>query len=132
MGGHAVWCVDGRDILTRGSELYLPFVAGKLLGGLNPPQEPSADHAQAVEKPQDGQILPPQSQAIQDAALAWPFGSKLSMHVYLSTDPEGDVFGHKEPLPQFVWDDITFGDWNEARVILLDVDFSEVCPHSHS
>ena len=50
------------------------------------------------------------------------------MHVYLSTDPNGDVFGNKEPLPRFVWSDITFGDWNEARVIDLDVNFSEVCP----
>ena len=52
------------------------------------------------------------------------------MHIYLSTDPEGDVFGHKEPLPYFVWNDITFGDWNEARVIDLDVNFSQVCPHT--
>lgn len=51
------------------------------------------------------------------------------MHVYLSTTPEGDVFGHEEPLPHFVWDDITFGDWNEARVIDLDVNFPKVCFH---
>lgn len=49
------------------------------------------------------------------------------MHVYLSTNPEGDVFRHKEPLPHFAWDGITFGDWNEARTIDLNVDFPKVC-----
>ena len=78
----------------------------------------------------DGQPLPVQPRPITDGVLAWPFGSKLSMHVYLSTNPEGDVFEHKEPLPHFVWDDITFGDWNEARVIDLDVKFPKVCPQS--
>ncbi|KAF9780224.1 cleft lip and palate associated transmembrane protein [Thelephora terrestris] len=130
-GGGRFW-----GMLQQALLIYVAMqFAGKLLGGFNPPQEPSADHAQAVEKPQvgsDGQILPPQPQAIQNAVLAWPFGSKLSMHVYLSTDPEGDVFGHKEPLPQFVWDDITFGDWNEARVIDLDVNFSEGVQHNGS
>lgn len=52
------------------------------------------------------------------------------MHVYLSTAPEGDVFEHEEPLPHFVWDDITFGDWNEARVIDLDVNFPKVGPYN--
>ena len=54
------------------------------------------------------------------------------MHVYLSTNPNGDVFGHKEPLPHFVWNDITFGDWNEARVIDLDVKLPKVRPLAHS
>ena len=53
------------------------------------------------------------------------------MHVYLSTNPEGDVFRHEEPLPHFVWDGITFGDWNEARTIDLDVNFPKVCLHGH-
>ena len=113
------------------SEPFLLFAAGKLIGGLNPPQEPSTDDAQAVREPQvgpDGRIVPAQPRPIENAVLAWPFGSKLSMHVYLSTNPEGDVFGHKEPLPYFTWNDITFGDWNEARVIDLDVNFSQVCP----
>lgn len=52
------------------------------------------------------------------------------MHVYLSTNPEGDVFGREEPLPHFVWNDITFGNWNEARVIDLDVNLPKVRPHA--
>ena len=71
--------------------------------------------------------MPVQHQQITDGVLAWPLGSKLSVHVYLSTNPQGDIFGNKEPLPHFVWDDIAFGDWNEARVIDIDVDLPKVC-----
>ena len=116
------------------SEHFLSFAAGKLLGGLKPSQEPSTNDAHAGLEPQvgpDGQtVVPARPRPIENVALAWPFGSKLSMHVYLSTDPEGDVFGHKEPLPNFVWDGITFGDWKEARVIDLDVNFSQVTLHT--
>lgn len=118
--------------LCETSEPFLVSAAGKLLGGLKPAQEPSTNDAQAALEPQvgpDGQIVPAQPRPIENAVLAWPFGSKLSMHVYLSTDPQGDVFGHKESLPHFVWDDITFGDWNEARGIDLDVNFSQVCSY---
>ena len=114
-------------------ERYPLFTAGKLIGGVTPPAQPSADVEQAVPEPQagpDGQPLPVRPRPITDGVLAWPFGSKLSMHVHLSTNPEGDVFGHKEPLPHFVWNDIAFGDWNEARVIDLDVNFPKVCPHT--
>ena len=111
------------------------FTAGKLLGGTKAPAEPSAGVAQAVLEPQvglNGYPLPVQSRPITDGVPAWPLGSKLSMHVYLSTNPEGDVFGHKELLPHFVWNDITFGDWNEARVIDLDVEFPKVRPRTCS
>ena len=109
------------------------LAAGKLLGGLKPPQEQSTNDAQDFQEPQvgsDGRISTSQ-RPIENGVLVWPFGSKLSMHVYLSTDPEGYVFRHEEPLPHFVWNDITFGDWNEARVIDLDVNFSEACPRIH-
>lgn len=110
------------------------FAAGKLLGGTTPPAQPPADVGQAIPEPRvgsDGQPLPFQPRQITDGVPAWPFGSKLSMHVYLTTNPNGDVFGYKEPLPHFVWNDITFGDWNEARAIDLDVNFPKVCPLSH-
>ena len=113
------------------SESYLSLAAGKLLGGVKPPAEPSTDGAQTVPEPQlgpDGQHLPLQPSSFTDGVLAWPFGSKLSMHVHLSTSQNGDVFGYKESLPHFVWNDITFGDWNEARVIDLDVDLPKVRP----
>ncbi|KAF9651128.1 cleft lip and palate transmembrane 1 [Thelephora ganbajun] len=78
------------------------------------------------------QVLPVQPHPIENGVLAWPFGSKLSMHVYLSTDPEGNVFGHKEALPHFAWNGITFGDWYEARVIDLNVNFPKSVRHNGS
>ena len=116
------------------SEPFFLFAAGKLLGGLKPQQTPPTNDAPAaVLEPQvgpDGRILPTQPRPVENAILAWPLGSKLSIHVYLSTDPAGNVFGNKELLPYFIWNDITFGDWNEARVIDLDVNFSQACLHS--
>ncbi|TCD70434.1 hypothetical protein EIP91_003515 [Steccherinum ochraceum] len=64
------------------------------------------------------------------AYLAWPLGSPLAMHVHLSTSPIGDVFSawtaayRENPdkdLPHFVWENLTFGDWAEARSVDLDV-----------
>jgi len=115
----------------RVSESYPSLAAVKFLGGVKPPAEPSADVAQAIPEPRlgpDGQLLPVQPGSFTDGVLAWPLGSKLSMHVHLSTNPNGDVFGHKEPLPHFVWNDITFGNWNEARVIDVDVNLPKVRP----
>ena len=57
------------------------------------------------------------------AALAWPLGADLDMHVYLSTLQDGQYFPGKldEGLPSFVWDKIKFGSWDEKRSIDLDV-----------
>jgi hypothetical protein len=54
------------------------------------------------------------------AHLAWPLGIPVSLHFHLSTDPTGQVFAShsKETgLPHFVWHDITFGNWSEARMV---------------
>ena len=58
------------------------------------------------------------------------------MHVHLSTSPTGDVFAGKRAasvrkdrdagLPSFVWQNITFGDWNERRVEEFEVKLPEV------
>ena len=66
----------------------------------------------------------------------WSLGTPLAMHVYLSTSPTGDVFsnqwtsGYREnqdaDLPYFVWDNITFGDWSEARTVEYDVNLPPV------
>ncbi|KAF8214057.1 cleft lip and palate transmembrane protein 1-domain-containing protein [Mycena galopus ATCC 62051] len=55
------------------------------------------------------------------------------MHVFLSTSPIGDVFSSKwtssyrkdedEGLPNFVWKNLTFGDYNDARVVEYDIKF---------
>ncbi|KIL70400.1 hypothetical protein M378DRAFT_67737 [Amanita muscaria Koide BX008] len=57
------------------------------------------------------------------------------MHVYLSTSPSGDLFNpgttgwrtnEDEGLPHFVWENIIFGDFNDVRVVDLEVKFPEV------
>lgn len=58
------------------------------------------------------------------------------MHVYLSTSPRGDVFSKGTAsarrdeavgLPNFVWKNITFGNFNDNRVVNYDIKFPEVC-----
>jgi hypothetical protein len=75
--------------------------------------------------------LPPQK-----VSPAWSLNQPLSMHVHLSTSHDGDVFSAQwtsgwrkdqdEGLPSFVWENITYGDWNDARIVDLDVKLPEV------
>uniref|UniRef100_A0A8H7XXW1 Cleft lip and palate associated transmembrane protein n=1 Tax=Psilocybe cubensis TaxID=181762 RepID=A0A8H7XXW1_PSICU len=64
----------------------------------------------------------------------WPLGLSLDMHVYFSTSSTPDVFSkwtseHRTDkdhnLPHFVWNNITYGDYNDHRVIDFDVKFPE-------
>lgn len=57
------------------------------------------------------------------------------MHVYLSTSPNGNELtewastyreSRDEELPQFVWKNITYGDYTDTRVINFDVNFPDV------
>ncbi|KAJ7771117.1 cleft lip and palate associated transmembrane protein [Mycena maculata] len=75
----------------------------------------------------DPWTLPPAQASL---AAAWALGQPLDMHVHLSTSPLGDVFSptwtkkdQDEGLPSFVWENLTFGDWNEARVVEYDIKF---------
>lgn len=58
----------------------------------------------------------------------WPLGLSLDMHVYLSTSPNGDVDrkDNDESLPHFVWENITYGDYNDHRVLNFEVKFPDV------
>ncbi|CAL1701068.1 unnamed protein product [Somion occarium] len=76
------------------------------------------------------------------AHAAWPLGIPLAMHVYLSTNPTGDVFssrwtnGYRKnddvDLPKFVWDNITFGDWKDSRTVDYDVKLPLSVQHNGS
>lgn len=76
-------------------------------------------------------LLPP-----RQAHLAWELGQPLSMYVYFSTSPNGDVFSRQwtsgwredqdKNLPSFVWSNITFGDWNDHRTEHFDIVLPEV------
>ena len=87
----------------------------------------------AAPSSQDGVdpwLLPP-----THALPEWPLGSAIDMHVYLSTSPNGNLLTEwastyrksgDEELPQFVWKNITYGDYTDTRVINFDVNFPEV------
>ena len=111
----------GSRLLSLEERLFIVamHVASKYLFNAPPPKAAQApDGTPAV----DPRTLPP-----VQAALAWPLGQPLDMHVFLSTSPIGDVFSSKwtsgyrkdpdEGLPNFVWKNLTFGDYNEARVV---------------
>ncbi|KAI9001375.1 cleft lip and palate transmembrane 1 [Trametes punicea] len=100
-----------------------------------PPVDPTASQASVPQAHVPGQT--PAANAIPTHAVpAWPLGIPLAMHVHLSTSPTGDVFSSKwtsgyrkdqdADLPSLVWNNITFGDWNEKRV----ADFTVKIPPS--
>ena len=76
-------------------------------------------------------LIPP-----QNVEPAWLLGIDLSVYVYLSTSPTGDIFSciwtkgwrssDDADLPRFSWENITFGDWNEKRVADLDISLPQV------
>ena len=70
-----------------------------------------------------------------DAAPYWPLGVTFDMHVYLSTMPKLDVYtkwtsayrkDKDEGLPHFIWENITYGNYNDHRVANFKVNFPEV------
>ncbi|KAI9448006.1 cleft lip and palate associated transmembrane protein [Lactarius indigo] len=69
------------------------------------------------------------------AHLAWPLGVPVSLYFHLSTDPTEQVFAShsKETgLPHFVWHDITFGNWSEARTVDYNVHLPETVQRNGS
>ncbi|KAH9900025.1 cleft lip and palate transmembrane 1 [Cubamyces lactineus] len=109
------------------SQLVSKFFSAKQQ---QPPVAPTVSQAsvpQANVANVPGQTPGPAANAIPtQAAPMWPLGIPLAMHVHLSTSPTGDVFSSKwtsgyrqdqdAGLPSLVWNNITFGDWNEKRV----------------
>lgn len=55
----------------------------------------------------------------------------MDMYVYFSTNPEGDVDFSGEPgsndgFPNFVWKDLTYGDWDIDETKDLELSIPEV------
>ncbi|EIN10835.1 cleft lip and palate associated transmembrane protein [Punctularia strigosozonata HHB-11173 SS5] len=113
-------------------------------GGQKPPATtplPTTDSSVPVSTP--GQLNPFNGPPIH-AHLhpSWPLGSRLAMHVHLSTSPLGDVFSKKwtsgyrgnpdADLPSFVWENITFGNWSETRFAEYEVKLPQVVQHNGS
>jgi hypothetical protein len=116
------------------SQLITKYVVPKLAApavqaptSAAPSAAPSSSPSQSGENP----WLQPPAQAMP----AWPLGTLLDMHVYLSTSPNGDVFsrqwtsGYRKDrdagLPNFVWQNITYGDYTDSRVVEYDIAFPE-------
>lgn len=77
-----------------------------------------------------GETITPDAPApvLAQAFPQWPLGLPLSMHVYFTSSNQVDAFKRKDghELPHFVWDNITFGNWDESRTIDLDIKLPEV------
>lgn len=63
---------------------------------------------------------------------AWPLGSSVAVHVYLSQSFGYDMFSVSErrvngDLPSIVWSNLTWGDWSWSRAASYTVDIPEVC-----
>ncbi|KAL5508262.1 hypothetical protein ACEPAH_5881 [Sanghuangporus vaninii] len=110
------------------SQLATRFIAYKFQQPAAPsklsPVDTQSVNVQTGER--DPFQLPP-----QQAVSAWPLGINMSMHVYLSTSPTGDVFSSKwtknwrdsgdADLPHFIWSNITYGNWDDKRFVDLEV-----------
>jgi hypothetical protein len=76
-------------------------------------------------------MLPP-----ANVHLGWELNQRVDMHVYLTTSPNGDVFSNQwtsgwrqnrdKDLPHFVWENLTFGNWKDSRIVEMDIKFPEV------
>ncbi|KAF8165660.1 cleft lip and palate associated transmembrane protein [Crassisporium funariophilum] len=112
----------------------MTYVATRFFGASPKKEAVTPAPGSAGQEGEQGTIDPwtlPPTTALPD----WPLGVKLDMHVYLSTSPNGDVFSkwtsayrknRDEELPQFVWKNITYGDYNDARVVDFNVKFPDV------
>ncbi|KAF7798918.1 hypothetical protein EIP86_010146 [Pleurotus ostreatoroseus] len=95
------------------------------------PTPPVPAPSPASSQGSGGQGAPNTPAAMTQAFPAWPLGIPLSMHVYITTSPQGDVFSanaarERDSLPHFVWDNITFGDWTDSRTVEYEVNLPEL------
>ena len=104
---------------------YLDDLATKFFAGNKPPVAASVkDASGALVTPVvvDPHTLPP-----VEVVPFWPLGLNLDMYVYLTTSPNDNPSAHRnEGLPHFVWNNISYGDYNDHRVVQFDVQFPEV------
>ncbi|KAI0314804.1 cleft lip and palate associated transmembrane protein [Amylostereum chailletii] len=119
-----------KKLLGFAQQAFIIFaltqIASKFFSTKAPPTAPPA----AGSPPPHSLNLPP-AQAVPD----WPLNIPISFHVHLSTDPLAQSYSSpadQVELPHFVWHNITFGDWNEARQEELEVQIPESVQHNGS
>ncbi|KAG2156434.1 cleft lip and palate associated transmembrane protein [Suillus clintonianus] len=122
-----------RKLFSVAQQVFLMWafsqLAMKLFAPAKPPTTPSVT-TPGSGSTQSGEANPFLLPPVQ-AYTAWKLGQPLSMHVYFSTSPNGDVFSRQwtsawredqdAGLPNFIWENITFGDWKETRVVSYDI-----------
>jgi hypothetical protein len=62
---------------------------------------------------------------------AWPIGTTVALHVYVSQSFGYDMFAVSErkengKLPSVVWNNLTWGDWSWSRSAAFEVDIPAV------
>ncbi|KAH8829817.1 cleft lip and palate transmembrane protein 1-domain-containing protein [Flagelloscypha sp. PMI_526] len=58
----------------------------------------------------------------------WSTGQTFDIHIYISDSQDGNIFynpQHTKNLPNFLWSNVTFGDWSESRTVNFDIQFPE-------
>jgi len=124
-----------KKLLAIGQQLFLVWAVTQLATKFflsKPAETPLVVKPGTADSPLVNPFLLPPAQV----NLAWSLGQPIAMHVHLSTSPTGDVFSakwtsgwrkdHDEDLPNFVWENITFGDWKESRQVNYNVDIPEI------
>ncbi|CAA7258577.1 unnamed protein product [Cyclocybe aegerita] len=122
-------------IFRIGQQMFMIWavmqIATKFLGGSQQPPK-AGDTPSNPDRPVDK--IDPRKLPPVDAVPYWPIGTSLNMHVYLSTSAKGDVFtkwteGYRknrdEGLPNFVWKNITYGDYSDSRTVDYEIKFPE-------
>ncbi|KAG1892011.1 cleft lip and palate associated transmembrane protein [Suillus subluteus] len=122
-----------RKLFSVAQQVFLIWAFSQLAMKFISPAKPSTTPSVATpgnDAAQPGEVNPFLLPPVQ-AYPAWKLGQPLSMHVYFSTSPNGDVFSRQwtsawredqdAGLPNFVWENIVFGDWKETRVATYDI-----------
>ncbi|EIM85601.1 cleft lip and palate associated transmembrane protein [Stereum hirsutum FP-91666 SS1] len=109
------------------SQLATRYFAPKPAAVTPPPAVVSPGAAPAAHHVPQGEVNPFSLPPVQ-AFPAWPQNISVTMHVRLTSDPSmSDILPRRTDgdLPNFMWENITFGDWKESRVVDYEVTIPE-------
>lgn len=130
MGYHAIRCASFCPESTPLISYELHATASNFFGG-SKPKAAAPELVKSGDAPTiDSRLLPP-----VNVELGWRLGQRVDMHVYLTTSPNGDIFNKDwmsgrdnddKNLPNFIWENLTFGNWKDTRTMETDVKFPEV------
>ncbi|KIJ56616.1 hypothetical protein M422DRAFT_62579 [Sphaerobolus stellatus SS14] len=103
------------------------FLSSKLPSAKPPVPTPGVPAANIDPNVQAATQINPFALPPQTVHPAWPVGSEMELHFYMSASPYPNaVFteqGRREGLPKVIWDNITLGDWkDENRLVQFNVD----------